>query len=105
RTPDVRGIAMGASDNLPGADARNGRSKNTPPLHFSEAHVGRDFALERFRMLLTREVGITELPTRAESFHCAIANGEQFRIGTESGRGRVNQQLARGRASPANRRD
>jgi len=47
---------MSAGDNLAGADARNRRPKDAPLLHFSEAGAGRDFALERLRMLLTREV-------------------------------------------------
>ena len=96
---------MSAGDNLPDADAWNGRSKDAPLLHFSEAHVGRDFALERFRMLLAREVGKAELLTLGESFHHPIANGEPLRVGVKRSRGRVDKQLARGRTSPANRRD
>ena len=64
---------MGAGDNLVGANTRNGSPKDAPFLHFGEADAGCDFALERLGMLLTGEVGIAELLTRAEAFHIPIA--------------------------------
>ena len=96
---------MSASDDLVGADTRDGRPKDAPFLRFEGADAGCDFALERLGMLLTREVGIAELLTRAESLHITIVNGEPLRVGVKRSRGGVDQQLARGRASSANRRD
>src|SRR2546429_3068632 len=105
RPPDVRRIPMSAGDDLVGADTRDGRPKDAPLLRFEEADAGCDFALERLGMLLTREVRIAELLTRAESFHITIVNRESLRVGVKRSGGGVDQQLARGRASPPNRRD